>query len=300
GVRRESFKVEADQYYYNPEPLYELLDETKTLPSLGLTWLISDNWQLRGAYSKTVSWPETFELLPRSYRDIETLTSYKGNPDLKPADIKNYDMRLEWYPSDNESISLGAYRKDMDNPIENAFDTLGDDYDYYTFVNVESGKVTGWELDFRTEFILDDNFSHSVFVQGNYTDIESEISLAPDSKETDLNRPLQGQPDYIFNLQLGYDHFETGQEVTLVFNRKGKELVIVTPDAGSNVTNVYSDPYDDLKLIYTKRFGDDLKVSLSGENILDSEKRQYYEKYDVAYLGYKSGPKYKLKVSYEF
>jgi len=300
GVRRESFKVEADQYYYNPEPLYELLDETKTLPSLGLTWLISDNWQLRGAYSKTVSWPETFELLPRSYRDIETLTSYKGNPDLKPADIKNYDMRLEWYPSDNESISLGAYRKDMDNPIENAFDTLGDDYDYYTFVNVESGKVTGWELDFRTEFILDDNFSHSVFVQGNYTDIESEISLAADSKETDLNRPLQGQPDYIFNLQLGYDHFETGQEVTLVFNRKGKELVIVTPDAGSNVTNVYSDPYDDLKLIYTKRFGDDLKVSLSGENILDSEKRQYYEKYDVAYLSYKSGPKYKLKVSYEF
>lgn len=300
GVRRESFKVEADQYYYNPEPLYELLDETKTLPSLGLTWLINDEWQLRGAYSKTVSWPETFELLPRTYRDIETLTAYKGNPDLKPADIRNYDMRLEWYPGDNQSVSLGAYQKDMDNPIENAFDTLGDDYDYYTFVNVKSGKVTGWELDFRTEFVVDDNFTHAFFVQGNYTDIESEISLDSDSKETDFNRPLQGQPDYIFNLQVGYDHFESGQELTLVFNRKGKELVIVTPDSGSNVTNVYSAPYNDLKLIYTKRFGEDLKVSLSGENILDSEKRQYYEKYDVAYLSYKSGPKYKLKVSYEF
>ncbi|MDP2548713.1 TonB-dependent receptor domain-containing protein [Oceanobacter sp. 4_MG-2023] len=298
GVRRESFKVEADQYYYNPEPLYELLDETKTLPSVGATWLINERWQLRGAFSKTVSWPETFELLPRTYRDIETLTAYKGNPDLKPADIKNYDMRLEWYPSDTESVSLGAYRKDMDNPIENAFDTIGNDYDYYTFVNVDSGKVSGWELDFRTEFDL--GYSHAFFVQGNYTDIESEVTLAEDSKETDLDRPLQGQPDYIANLQLGYDHIETGQEVTLVFNRKGKELVIVTPDAGSNVTNVYSEPYDDLKIIYTKRFGDDLKVSLSGENILDSEKRQYYEKYNVAYLSYKSGPKYKLKVSYDF
>ncbi len=258
GVRRESFKVEADQYYYNPEPLYELLDETKTLPSVGATWLINERWQLRGAFSKTVSWPETFELLPRTYRDIETLTAYKGNPDLKPADIKNYDMRLEWYPSDTESVSLGAYRKDMDNPIENAFDSIGNDYDYYTFVNVDSGKVSGWELDFRMEFDL--GYSHAFFVQGNYTDIESEVTLAEDSKETDLDRPLQGQPDYIANLQLGYDHIETGQEVTLVFNRKGKELVIVTPDAGSNVTNVYSE----------------------------------------AYLSYKSGPKYKLKVSYDF
>ena len=298
GIRRESFRVEADQYYFSPEPLYELLDEEKTLPSLGLTWLINDHWQLRGAYSKTVSWPETFELLPRTYRDIETLTAYRGNPDLKPADIKNFDMRLEWYPTDRSSVSLGAYRKDMDNPIENSFDSIGNDYDYYTFVNVDSGQVTGWEMDFRSEF--DMGYSHTIFVQGNYTDIESEVSLSEDSKESDVNRTLQGQPDYIFNLQLGYDHIASGQELTLVFNRKGKELVIVTPDAGTNVTNVYSEPYDDLKLIYTKQFGDDLKVSLSGENILDSEKRQYYDKYDVSYLSYKSGPKYKMKISYRF
>ncbi len=300
GVRKESFKVEADQYNYTPEPLYELLDETRTLPSVGLTWLISDQWQFRSAYSKTVSWPETFELLPRYYRDIETLTTYIGNPDLKPADIKNYDMRLEWYPSETESFSLAAYYKDMANPIENAFDSVGNDYDYYTFTNVRSGKVRGWELDFRKEFVLGAGYGHEFFVQGNYTDIHSEVELDDDSAEYDLNRPLQGQPDYIANIQLGYDHLDSGQELTLVFNRKGKELVIVTPAVGSNVTNVYSEPYDDLKLIYTKRFGDDLKLSLSGENILDSEKRQYYEKYDKAYLSYKPGVKYKLKVSYQF
>lgn len=300
GVRRESFKVEADQYYYSPEPLYELLDESKTLPSLGLTWLISDNWQLRTAYSKTVSWPETFELLPRTYRDIETLTSYKGNPDLVPADIKNYDMRLEWYPTDTQSISLAAYRKSMDNPIENAFDTVGDDYNYYTFTNVKSGEVRGWELDFRTEFMLGNNYAHSLFVQGNYTKIHSEVNLDKDAKEYDLNRSLQGQPEFIMNLQLGYDHIETGQELTLVFNRKGEELVIVTPAVSSNVTNVYSEPYNDLKLIYTKHVGDDLKISLSGDNILDSEKRQYYENYNKAYLSYKPGRKYKLKISYAF
>ena len=209
-------------------------------------------------------------------------------------------MRLEWYPSETESFSLAAYYKDMTNPIENAFDSVGNDYDYYTFTNVRSGKVRGWELDFRKEFVLGSGYGHEFFVQGNYTDIHSEVDLDDDSAEYDLNRPLQGQPDYIANIQLGYDHLDSGQELTLVFNRKGKELVIVTPAVGSNVTNVYSEPYDDLKLIYTKRFGDDLKLSLSGENILDSEKRQYYEKYDKAYLSYKPGVKYKLKVSYQF
>jgi len=300
GVRRESFSVKADQYYFSAEPLYKLLDEKKTLPSFGLTWLISDQWQLRSAYSKTVSWPETFELLPRTYRDIETLITYQGNPDLKTADIQNYDMRLEWYPSETESVSLAVYYKDMTNPIENAFDATGDDFDYYTFTNVNSGSVQGWELDFRKEFTLGDNFGHEFFVQGNYTDIDSEVNLSSDTKEYDRNRPLQGQPDYIANIQLGYDHIESGQELTLVFNRKGKELVIVTPAISDNLTNVYSESFDDLKLIYTKRFGEDLKLSLSGENILDSEKRQYYEKYNNAYLSYKPGVKYKFKVSYQF
>lgn len=113
GVRRETLYIGADQYHYVAEPLYKLVDETKTLPAFGLTWLISDSWQLRSVYSKTVSWPETFEVLPRSFRDVETLKTYQGNPNLKPADIKNYDLRLEWYTSETESVSLAAFYKDL-------------------------------------------------------------------------------------------------------------------------------------------------------------------------------------------
>ncbi|WP_075188239.1 TonB-dependent receptor [Teredinibacter haidensis] len=299
GVRRESFSIAADQYYLQPEPLYGLLDESFSLPSVGLTYLFSDALQLRTAYSETVSWPETFEILPRIYRNIETMESYKGNPELKPAQIKNYDIRLEWYPAENESVTLAVFNKDMTNAIENRFDRKGDDYSYYTFANVDSGKVTGWELDARQDFTL--YTTHELFAQLNYTDIESEVTLPPDYNEYDLNRPLQGQPDYIVNLQLGYDHIPTDQQITLVFNRKGRELSVVTPATGNNVSNVYSEPYNDLKLVYSKRFQSEFNVLVTVDNLLNYEKRYEYENTGGApYLTYEPGTRYSVKVRYEF
>lgn len=300
GARYEAFDISADQYTYAPEPLFDLLDEDRVLPSVTLTYLFNEEWQIRAAYSETVSWPEVFEVLPRRFRDIENLTTYLGNPDLKPADIDNYDLRLEWYPSDTESVTFALFHKELKDAIENVFDSVGDDYDYYTFSNVESAEVSGWEVDLRKEFTFGQDSGHGVFVQFNYTDIVSEVNLPEGNKEYDRNRPLQGQPDYIVNLQIGYDHIDTNQELTLVFNRKGEELTVVTPAVGQNVSNVYAEPFDDLKLIYTKRFMNDLSLSLSAENILDATKSQVYELDDVPYLSYEPGMRFKLTADYQF
>lgn len=300
GARYEAFDISADQYTYSAEPLFDLIDEDKVLPSMTLTYLLNDAWQMRAAYSQTVSWPEVFEVLPRRFRDIENLTTYIGNPDLKPADIDNYDLRVEWYPSDTESVTVALFHKELTNAIENVFDSLGDDYDYYTFSNIESAEVSGWELDLRQEFTFGEDDGHGLFVQFNYTDIISEVNLPEGSKEYDANRPLQGQPDYIVNLQIGYDHIDTNQELTLVFNRKGEELTVVTPAVGQNISNVYTEPFDDLKLIYTKRFVNDLSLSFSAENILNSKKSQVYELDEVPYLSYEPGRRFKLTADYRF
>ncbi len=299
GVRKEQFSIAAEQYAYTAEPLRKLVDEDRTLPSFGLTWMLNDAWQLRSAYSKTVGWPEIFEVVPRTFRDIETLKSTQGNPNLKPADIKNYDMRLEWYPSDNESVTLGLFYKDISNAIEDSFSKSGETFDYYTYENVESADVKGWELDTRQEFSLSDSFNHQMFVQFNYARIFSAVNLPNDAQEFDPDRPLQGQPKYIMNIQLGYDHIPSNQEITLVFNRKGQELAVVSPATGSNPGNVYTTPYNDLKLIYRKHVGE-LVIGLSAENLLDSEKLQEFEEDKVPYLSYKPGREYKMNVSYQF
>jgi TonB-dependent receptor len=303
GLRQESFEVAFEQYEYTPEPLSPILNEDRELPSLLLNYMFSDTLQLRAAYSKTVSWPESFELIPRLFYDFETLIRYRGNPELKPADIKNYDLRLEWYPSDTESITLAWFSKDLKNAVENRFDGGFDDFTYYTFANIDDSEIDGWELDLRKTFVLGALQGHEIFVQFNYTDISSSVDVTQavdDYKEYDPGRPLQGQPDYIVNLQLGYDHVDTQQEITLIFNRKGEELAVVSPPSNSNIANVYELPFNDLKFIYKKSFDNGMAVSFSVDNILDEKREMEYENYNAPYYSSSPGRKFKLKFNYSF
>jgi len=302
GVRKETFKLDAELYAYTPEPLTNLMDKERTNPSLGLTWMFNDAWQLRAAWSETVNWPEVFEIIPREFNDIETLEKYKGNPELKPADIENVDLRLEWYPSDRESVTLALFRKELTNAIENRFLSTGQVYDKYTFDNAEQAEVEGVELDLRREFVLGRDQGHELFVQFNYTDITSSANVTEGSGGSfarQVERPLQGQPEYIANLQLGYDHVDTGQEVTLVFNQMGEELAIAN-SKGDLVGEVYRLPYSDLRLIYKKKFLNGLSLAASVDNLLDEEHNLEYADFNVPYLSYKSGRKFKLSASYEF
>ena len=300
GARRETFSLGADMYEYAAEPLVELLDEQYDLYSLAVTYRFNDQWQLRLGYGDTVSWPETFEVVPRTFTDYDTLERYRGNPNLRPAEIKNYDARLEWYPGDDQSVTLAYYTKDLTNAIENTFLNEGEEYNAYTFDNVSSASVDGWELDLRQVFSF--GGSHELFVQFSYTDINSEVKLPADTLEYDPNRPLQGQPDYLVNLQLGYDHFATRQQFTIVYNRRGEELAVVTAAEGAAAirNNVYELPYDDLKLIYQKGFGENWTVLLSMDNVLGTQRSLEYEGYGLPYLKYDPGRRAKIKVSYAF
>jgi outer membrane receptor protein involved in Fe transport len=288
GMRRETFALGAEMYEYTPEPLVELLDEQFDLYSLSLTYRFSPQWQLRLGYGNTVSWPETFEILPRTFTDYETLEQYQGNPNLRPAEIDNYDVRLEWYPGEDQSITLAYYTKDLTNAIENTFLNEGEEYRSYTFDNVAAASVDGWELDLRQ--------------QASYTDINSEVNLPANTLEYDPKRPLQGQPDYLINLQLGYDHFSTQQQFTVVYGRRGEELAVVTAAEGNAAikNNVYEQPFQDLKFIYQKGFGTSWSVLLSMDNVLGSERNLEYEGYGLPYLKYDPGRRAKIKVSYTF
>jgi outer membrane receptor protein involved in Fe transport len=298
GARQEDMVTDVEMYAFTPEPLTRLIDEERDLYSLGLTYFFTDQWQLRSSYSETVSWPEIFEVLPRYFRDLTTLSDIIGNPDLKPADIKNYDMRLEWYPSSTESISFALFYKNLDNPIENTFAREGEDFDSYTFANVPGATLEGAEIDMRTEYTLGPDQGHEVFVQFNYADINSSVNLPEDQVEADRNRGLQGQPDYLINLQIGYDHIDTNQELTLVYNRKGPELFIISPAKAEALPNVYEKPFDDLRLVYKKHWDSGLALSLTLSNLLDSTRSYQYEGEGLPYLDYKPGRSFKLKLSF--
>ncbi len=108
---------------------YEIL-----MPSLDFDIEVIENVVLRASYSKTITRP--------SYEDIKggltaSSTQYfpnvnpqasAGNPGLEPIKSSNLDFSVEWYYSPDSYLSIGYFRKDVDDFIGTGFeeDTLFD------------------------------------------------------------------------------------------------------------------------------------------------------------------------------
>jgi TonB-dependent receptor len=101
-------------------------------PSVGLGWQIGDeafmrrfkavsSLKLRGSYGKTIGRPgwdqiqggQTLDQLVR----VDGGTGSQGNPSLKPLVSENFDLSFEWYYAEGSYLSVGWFRKNIDNYI---------------------------------------------------------------------------------------------------------------------------------------------------------------------------------------
>ncbi|MBK7771034.1 MAG: carboxypeptidase regulatory-like domain-containing protein [bacterium] len=75
------------------------IDKRDVLPSVALTWMYDEDTNVRVGYYKSVNRPEFRELAPVLRRDYRTFENQRGNPNLKRAQIHNYDVRVEHFPA---------------------------------------------------------------------------------------------------------------------------------------------------------------------------------------------------------
>ncbi|QIB67236.1 TonB-dependent receptor [Kineobactrum salinum] len=266
GVRYEEFEQVTDTFGLSGAqgPQQSVLEENSVLPSLSFNWFITDDQQLRFAVSKTVARPDFKETSNATFYDKEFNFRVRGNPNLGVSDVTNYDLRWEKYWSEQESLSIALFYKDMEDPIERvvqpASGTAGNSR---TFQNAESAEILGIEIDGRKDFALNDAYTRSFFVATNASYVDSEVTLLNASK-----RELQGAPEYTFNLILGYDDIARGHELTLLLNQSGDTIV----DVGvSGQPDVLLEPRLDVNLVYRYSLSDSFTFRAKLENILDSE-----------------------------
>jgi len=248
-------------------------DSNNVLGSLGLTWRIRDNLQLRGNFGQSVSRPVLNELSPARYFDPDTGDEFLGNPDLEPTEIDAFDVRLEWYPTNAEVLSVGAFLKDYTNPIEQTFTGVGGSDPLRTNQNAESAEVTGFEFSARTTMtrlvsFLDNDWSWTdkVYLQANASLMDSTVTLAEQNLETNIDRTLQGQADQTVNIQLGYQGER--QDWTLSVNRVGERLRLT---GRQGQPDVFQSPITLVDFKYSISLFESWKVEASLGNILNSE-----------------------------
>jgi outer membrane receptor for ferrienterochelin and colicin len=257
GVRYE-YNVQALQSsLLNGQPVDVEYPVGKALPSVNLTYNFSEKSLLRLAYGTTVNRPEFRELAPFAFFDFDYNIVYGGNPNLQTATIYNYDLRYENYPTPAEVISVAAFYKRFNNPIEAIFDPGAGSQGIknINFGNAQAATSAGVEIELKKSLyeLTGSRILDRTSVLFNTALIYSRVELGGNLGvgQSD-NRPLQGQSPYIVNVGLNYNNPEKEFQVNLLYNVIGKRIFAV---GFEGYPDIYEMPRNVLDLTFSKGIG---------------------------------------------
>lgn len=251
------------------------------LPSINFTYKLTDEQNLRLAYSSTLNRPEFRELAPFSYFDFNLLADIRGNTSLKTAKIQNFDLKWELYPSPNELISVTAFYKHFKDPIESFLLPTGNGL-AYTFINAGSAQNYGVEVEIRKGFQeASSRFLQNITLVGNASLIKSTVNLGdivtgPDlggmiqnynlKGITDKKRPMANQSPYLINAGVYYADPISNWQWNVLYNVFGQRIFTV-----GNMENptVYEMPRHVIDLNISKKIKSNLEIRLGIQDILN-------------------------------
>jgi len=237
GTQREQVGVNPDVFEFRSVNRSSQYDDY--LPNASLRAVLTDEVQLRVAYTQTRTRPNFFDLNPSfSIGTPPTICipdplipgsgpgnvncvrgTSTGNPDLGPLTSTNYDASLEWYFSRAGSVNIAAFRRDVNGFISRVT-TETNDPEFGRLqtnipVNGGSGRIQGIEAGFASflDFAWLPEWARGFGLQANFTYIDAESELpaqligAIPPGGSDSPR-LPGVSKYSYNLVALYERKE--------------------------------------------------------------------------------------------
>ncbi len=274
GVRVENSSQILDSRNRNLESINVNLNVTPILPSINLGYNLNEQNILRLAYCRTINRPEFRELAEFLYYDFNLEANVVGNPRLKVATIDNIDLRWEFYPTEAEIISIGAFSKFFQNPIETYIRQAGE-AQQFEFGNAVSARSLGLELEFRKSFSnwFSTKFLKDMGVNLNASIINSAVDLG-NVVAQDKNRIMQGQSPYLINGALYYTNLDKGITASAVYNVFGPRIFTV----GDNLfPTVYELPRHTIDLTLNKKLTKRIEGKLGIQDLLNYQYRFYQD-----------------------
>lgn len=235
------------------------------LPALSLSWEPLDHHLFKLGLARTVSRPDFRELSPATYNDVTGGRQYFGNPDLARATLTHVDLRWEHYPSARDLVSVGAFYKHFDRPIEVV--VVPSAQLSVTFANAAAAHNLGLELELRKSLDPLGPALADLYLAGNLALIDSRVELDQlGTIQTSRDRALQGQSPWVVNLQLGWEPVELGTHVTLLWNVFGPRIIEV---GALGAPDTYEQPFHQLDLVWQQRFEGDWELGFKAQNLID-------------------------------
>ncbi len=311
GVRIENNVQKLNGYdNRDGQPVNPVLDVTSVLPSVNMTYNFSEKSLLRLAYGKTLNRPEFREIAPFTFYDFVLNRTVTGNPGLKNANVSNFDLRYEFYPTPSEIVSIAAFYKDFTTPIEVVFTSSSNPV--VSFANAQSAYSAGVELEVRKSLEAISNYSllKNMSLLFNATLIYSRVKLSPDIAATQSdNRPLQGQSPYVINTGLNYNNQKSKLQVNLLYNVIGKRIYAVGNNFGALYPDWYEMPRNVVDITFSKAITKNVIIKGGITDILNqkalilqdgNQDKSYDADKDQTIQSYRPGSVYSLGIVYTF
>jgi outer membrane receptor protein involved in Fe transport len=206
GFRVDKVDLTVDYITQNAGIGNESIDKLYYLPSLNLKYDINDKNVIRFGVSKTYTLPQSKEISPYQYVNINFAS--QGNPNIQPSDNYNIDLKWDYYVTPSELISLNGFYKLIKNPIGRA--DQGNSAGLLEYTNIsDKANVAGMEAEIRKNIFSRTNASGSTFnrlsVGLNASLIYSNLVVKLTNTE-ERDAQLEGSAPFIGNLDISHTY----------------------------------------------------------------------------------------------
>lgn len=256
-------------------PVTRTSDYTEFLPNVQAIWDPVPGLKLRLAYTETLARPDFADFAPGqtvtfNTQGVEVITG--TNPFLAPRTAKNYDASIEYFFDRNGFVSLGLFRKDLDNETFRQRLETTDANGVLTRIetiplNTGSARVQGLEASFvlkRMEFLPGPLANLGVNL--NYTLLDGDWNVVFTDGTTRTVDGLRNQPRWLGNIAINYDDARlTG---SIAWRLRGRTF---TGTFGTTVAgDIYIDSYTRLDAQLAYKITSHLQLFAEGRNLTNS------------------------------
>ncbi len=269
------------------------------LPSAHFRWDLSENDRVSFSVARTVRRPNFNFILPLTIEEEFGDNDFAGNPDLKPELAWGFDLGFERRLGSQGIFGVNVFYRAVSDLIEitntgEPSATAIDDYEdeveeflddnpgatpatpgypqfdpesfVYTAANVGDGYVYGIEFDLSTPLTIFHMPNTGVFF--NYSWLDSSVD------DEFGERTFNDQAKYVFNVGFVQDLPSVDMAFGASYRRQGNAFSRLLSE---EVKTRYG---ADLEVFVEKRFSEKFSMRLTGSNLLNASKDEYFSKFD--------------------
>ncbi|HEY0860775.1 TonB-dependent receptor [Pseudoxanthomonas sp. F37] len=295
GLRYETTKSEVEYLEDDESEGRVSKDYNELLPSVNLRWNLGEADRISLSLAKTIKRPNFNELLPALLDGEFGDNDYIGNPELDPETANGLDLGFEHRLGRKGVVGVNFFYRDVKDlieivntgvPSEEMQDTWeemiedGDAVDLadamaqepasswlYTSDNVGDGKVYGFEFDVSTPLSAIGLENTGIFA--NYSWVKSKVD------DFLGERRFNDQAKSVYNIGFIHDMPTLGASFGATYRKQGDAYARLL---GEEALIRYG---GELDVFVEKRFGANVSVRLSANNLLDASKDEFFDKFDT-------------------